>query len=204
MTTKGQRALRGVRPPRLPRGGTITARGATFQSLTHHPGTALVSPLAKNAIFGSAWQPKYARYDTEAQGWLARALREPKIAAKANGHTIGTGPELVVCGYFLAHGYEEGRDLFFQDYKFVINERSRTRIKKLFVVDVAVNDHFGGTIFLNIDGAQFHTKTALQEFRDAVRDGTLKKRGRVVDVPDTVCYAGQTLVDFLIRAGITV
>lgn len=199
----GQRAIRGMRKPRTTRGGSLMAKGTTFAELTRHPGTAFVSPDLRTAILGMHFQKKFNRYDTLAQGWIARALADPFIARKANGKTAGTGSELCVCGYFLSHGYRTNRDLFFQSYRIIINDRSRTRITKQFVVDIAINNRFGGQVFLNIDGAEFHTRTELEAFRDLARDGTQKKKGRPVDVPDQVCYRGEDLIAFLERKGIS-
>ena len=114
---------------------------------------------------------------------------------------VGTGPELVVCGYFLARGYADGRDLFFQEDKFVIDDVTRTS-RKEFVVDVAVSSQWGGTTYLNIDGVYFHTRTELQEFHDHLRDRSEQRWGKVVDVPDAVTLDPESLVDFLGRNGV--
>lgn len=193
---KMTRTPRATRPVR--RFGTIQARGHTFAQVTQHAGTKLVRPEAAGPLGPNAPAKYTTGFDTLAQGWEARALREPAIAHRVR-QTHASGAELVVAGFFLAHGYVEGRDLFFQEAKFIINDRSRARTLKEFVVDNMINSRWGTNIYMNIDGVYYHDRTQLEAFKDAVRDGRLRAKGRVIDIPDTVCFSGEDLRAFLLR-----
>lgn len=194
-----KRQVRTNRVGRLDKVGSVKAKGLTFAQATFRGGTSLISPRASGPL-GPNMAPKFGAFDTLAQAWVAKALAVPNIASRVR-QTHASGAELVVAGYFLSLGYVEGRDLFFQEYKFVIDDRTR-RSHRLFVVDDAINSKDGGTIFLNIDGVEYHKKTELEMFKDGIRDGRLRAKGKVVDVPDTACYTGEDLKAFFLREGV--
>jgi len=195
--TRDVRPTRPARPKRTAGGGTTTARGATFGGQTRGTGLAVVPSTAAGPL-GEGFRGRFGAYAPICQGWIALTIKHPVIGPKVNFHNVGTGPELVVCGFFLARNYTPGRDLFFQEDKVVIDDVSRTS-RKEFIVDVAVNDAWGNTVYLNIDGIYFHTRTELQQFKDAIRNGKEAKTGKPVDVPDTFCYDPMTLMDLLDR-----
>lgn len=188
-----------ARPTRRKGYGTTEARGATFAGQSHSVAITLIS--AKPAGPLGPLSARFAAYTPICQAWIALTLHDPHFGPKVNLHNVGTGPELVTTGYFLAHGYVGGRDVFFQEDKIVIDDRTRTS-RKEFVVDVAVDDAWGQTIYLNIDGVYFHSRTELQAFHDALRDRSEGRTGRAVDVPDIDCYDDRTFVAFLAREGI--
>jgi hypothetical protein len=201
---KATRSGRVTRPTKRAQGGTVAARGRTFAHTTHHPGTAVVPQESAGAL-GEAYRGKWADNDAVTKGWIFRALADPVIHAAANFNNVGTGPELVICGFFLSRDYHTSganANLFFQSQKLLISDRSRVKLLKKFVVDIAIDNPFGGLIYLNIDGAYFHTRTELQEFKDAARDRGLLQGGRVLDVPDTMTYQATTLVAFFEREGV--
>jgi hypothetical protein len=191
---------RPTRPTRRTGHGTTHARGATFASLTKGTNLAPISPLGGGPLPDNM-RSRFSMYTPICQGWIWLALQQPQVQQVANLHNVGTGPELVVVGFFLSRGYILGRDLFFQQEKIVIDDRTRTS-RRDFIVDIAINSAWGMTVYLNIDGIYFHQRNELQEFRDAVRDRNLLRFGAVVDVPDTVCYDDATLVDFLSGKGV--
>jgi hypothetical protein len=193
------RPARAARPGRTAGYGTIAAVGATFASLSRSATVKL--PQEGAGPLGEAYRGKFAHYAPVCQGWIALTIRDPFFGPLVNFHNQGTGPELVTCGYFLAHGYTPGRDIFFQQEKIVIDDRTR-RTRKDFIVDVAINSPWGGTIYLNIDGVYFHTRTELEEFKDAIRDGREGRTGRPVDVPDTDTLDPATFESFLQREGV--
>lgn len=195
---------RAPRPTRRHPGGTTQARGETFAHQTRHPGLTAI-PQESAGPLGEAFRGKYPANDPVTRGWIGLALKDPMIGPRVNFNNVGTGPELVVCGYYLAHGYHttgSNADLFFQSEKFLISDRSRVRLLKKFVVDIAVDSPFAGLIYLNIDGTYFHTRTELEIFKDAVRNQGQAANGRPISLPDTVCYHAPDLVAFLQREGI--
>ena len=195
---------RAPRPTHRHAGGTTQARGETFAHQTHHAGMKGIAQESAGPL-GEAFRGKYPNNDSVTKGWIGLALKDPMIRPKVNFNNVGTGPELAVCGYYLAHGYHTGganANLFFQSEKFLISDRSRVKLLKKFVVDIAIDSPFGGLIYLNIDGTFFHTRTELEIFKDAVRNRGQAAQGRPISLPDTVTYHAPDLVAFLQREGI--
>jgi hypothetical protein len=195
---------RAARPTRRAPGGTTQARGRTFAHETGHPGLTAVNQKSAGPL-GEAFRGKYPMNDTVTLGWIGLALKDPMIRPHVNFNNVGTGPELCVCGYYLSHGYHTtgaNANLFFQSEKFLIGDRSRVKLLKKFVVDIAIDSPWGGLIYLNIDGAFFHTRSELEIFKDAVRNRGQAAQGRPISLPDTVTYRAPDLVAFLTREGI--
>lgn len=186
------RPARAARPNRTAGFGTTAARGATFANQTRGTGIGAISPLA------GAMHGKFGDYTPICRSWINLTLSNPFFAPKVNFHNVGTGPELVTCGYFLARNYIPERNITFQEDKIIIDDRTRFT-RKLFVVDVEVDSIWGELIYLNIDGAYFHTRTELQQFKDHIRDVNEGRTGRAVDVPDWATHDEGTFVSFLQR-----
>lgn len=196
---RGSRPVRAARPHRASGYGTTQARGATFANLSR--GVSISVKSVSPGPFTGALAAKFGQYSPICRSWIHLTLTNPLFAPKVNFHNVGTGPELVTCGYFLARNYTAGRDIFFQSEKVVIDDRSRL-VRKDFIADIAINSAWGTTIYLNIDGPFFHTRTELQEFKDAIRDGREGRTGTVVDVPADLCYDDATFTSFMQREGV--
>jgi hypothetical protein len=194
------RSSRAARPRRASGGGTTTARGATFAQTTHGTGLTPI-PVKAAGPLGESYRGKFGQYDSICQGWIAMTLDNPVFGPRVNFHNVGTGPELVTCGFFLARGYVPHRNITFQEDKIIIDDRSRL-VRKEFVVDVEVDSIWGEFLYLNIDGVFFHSRTELQEFKDHIRDSSEQRKGTPIDVPDTVCYDSSTFMTFLRTHGV--
>ncbi len=198
-TTRLIRPARAARPTRRKGYGTTQARGATFAGQSRGVAITLLPQKAPGPLGHLAG--RFGAYSPVCQGWIALTLKDPHFGPKVNFHNVGTGPELVTCGYFLARGYQPERNISFQEDKIYIDDRTRTS-RKLFVVDVEIDSPWAGFVYLNIDGNYFHTRTELEQFRDALRDRAEGRTGRAVDVPDLVCYDDRTFVSFLEKEGV--
>ena len=139
---------------------------------------------------------KFKLYDSITQGWIARAQENAIVRARTSGNT-GTGPELCLMGYFLAHGRTIDRDLFFQSLKIY-----GFRTTKAFVPDVAILGPYGRLIMLPVDGAFFHDKTEIQKLDGEARDRFLSKKGRVVAVADWIPLTANGLITFFAAHGV--
>ena len=194
------RPARAARPQRTAGYGTTQARGATFANQTKNTGLTALPAKAPGPL-GESFRGKFGHYSPICQGWIALTIKDPVFGPRVNFHNVGTGPELVTCGYFLARGYTPHHNISFQEDKLYIDDKTRTS-RKLFVVDVEVDSTFAGFIYLNIDGNYFHTRTELEEFHDALRDRAEGRTGTPVDVPGDVCYDDTTFVAFLMQKGV--
>jgi hypothetical protein len=196
---RGSRPVRAARPHRASGYGTTQARGATFANLSR--GVSISVKTTPSGPFTGALAAKFGQYSPICRGWIHLTLADPHFGPRVNFHNVGTGPELVTCGYFLARNYIPGRNITFQEDKIFISDRTR-HVRKEFIVDVEVDDAWGRLVYLNIDGAFFHTRTELQEFKDHIRDMNESRTGIPIDVPGDLCYDDQTFISFMQREGV--
>lgn len=181
---------------------TIAARANTFAQATasHERRTGLKGLPQVGPWPFKDLQTKnhYRQYDTIAMSRIALALGSPEVMSKANFHNVGTGSELHVVGRFLQLGYRWEHELFFQEATLLDFRRARA-----FVADVAIRPPGQGLVVMPIDGQAFHAKTYAEVLDGNARDRALRRLGRVVVVPDTMCWRGADLDSFLNQHGIS-
>jgi len=178
------------------RTGTLTARNLSFAqaaAITERT-TGLKASAGENPwpFHDMATKQHYRRYDTGAQARIALALNEPRVIALANFHNIGTGSELHVLGRFLQLHYVFEHELFYQEATIRDFRRNRP-----FVADIAIRPQGQGLTVLPVDGQEWHARTYAEQFDAAARNRALAYLGRVVVIPDTMCYKAQDLDTFL-------
>jgi len=183
------------------RAGSIQARYLTFAqaaAITERT-TGIHGVTAENPwpFHDLATKEHYRRYDTQAQARIALALNEPRVIQLANFHNVGTGSELHVLGRFLQLNYVFEHELFFQEATLRDFRRSRP-----FVADIAIRPQGEGMTVLPVDGQEFHARTYAEQFDALRRNKALEFLGRVVVIPDTVCYRAQDLDSYLNAHGV--
>jgi len=183
------------------RAGTTQARALTFAqaaSITERT-TGLKPTSAQNPwpFHDLATKNHYRRYDTQAQARIALALNEPRVIQLANFHNVGTGSELHVLGRFLQLNYVFEHELFFQEATLRDFRRS-----KPFIADIAIRPQGQGLAVLPVDGQEFHARTYSEQFDALRRNRALQFLGRVVVIPDTVCYRAADLDSYLNAHGV--
>jgi hypothetical protein len=183
------------RPP-IARRATVSARIQTFGQAAavsaRTTGIKAQKAESPRPFTDLATKDHYRRYDTAAQARIALALKEPRVIAVANFHNIGTGSELHVLGRFLQLHYVFEHELFFQEATLRDFRRNRP-----FVGDIAIRPQGQGMTVLPVDGQEFHARTFEEQFDAIRRNKALEFLGRVVVIPDTVCYRAQDLDSYL-------
>ena len=178
------------------RAGTVSARSLTFAQAsaiaTRTTGVKAVSPDNPWPFHDLATKNHYRRYDSAAQARIALALNEPRVIQLANFHNVGTGSELHVLGRFLQLHYVFEHELFFQEATLQDFRRNRP-----FIADIAIRPQGQSLTLLPVDGQEFHARTYAEQFDAARRNKALAYLGRVVVIPDTMCYRAQDLDSFL-------